>query len=50
MIKCRAAVAWGPKEKLKIENVEVAPPSVGEVRIKVRKAINTSLYLFDLCH
>ncbi|WP_220100152.1 S-(hydroxymethyl)glutathione dehydrogenase/class III alcohol dehydrogenase [Alteromonas antoniana] len=34
-ITCRAAVAWGPGEPLKIENVEVAPPKAGEVRIKV---------------
>ena len=34
-ITCRAAVAWGPGEPLKIENVDVAPPKAGEVRIKV---------------
>ncbi|KAJ1565474.1 NAD/NADP dependent alcohol dehydrogenase, partial [Cladochytrium tenue] len=34
-IKCRAAVAWGPKEPLSIEEVEVAPPKKGEVRIKL---------------
>ncbi|GGW91019.1 S-(hydroxymethyl)glutathione dehydrogenase/class III alcohol dehydrogenase [Alteromonas halophila] len=34
-ITCRAAVAWGPGEPLKIEQVEVAPPKAGEVRIKV---------------
>lgn len=34
-IKCRAAVAWGPKEELKIEEIEVDPPKSGEVRIKV---------------
>ncbi len=35
VIKCRAAVAWGPKQPLSIETVEVAPPKAGEVRIKV---------------
>lgn len=35
VITCRAAVAWGAKEKLKIENVDVAPPKAGEVRMKV---------------
>ena len=35
IIKCRAAVAWAAKEKLKIETVEVAPPKAFEVRIKV---------------
>jgi len=34
-IKCRAAVAWGPKEPLTIEEVEVGPPKAGEVRVKV---------------
>jgi threonine dehydrogenase-like Zn-dependent dehydrogenase len=35
VIKCKAAVAWGAKEQLKIEEVEVAPPKAGEVRIKI---------------
>ena len=35
IIKCKAAVAWAAKEKLKIEEVEVATPKAGEVRIKV---------------
>lgn len=35
VIKCRAAVAWAAKEKLKIETVDVAPPKAGEVRLKV---------------
>lgn len=35
VIKCRAAVAWAPKEQLKIETVEVAPPKAGEVRIRI---------------
>lgn len=34
-IRCRAAVAWAAGEPLKIEQVDVAPPKAGEVRIKV---------------
>lgn len=41
-ISCKAAVCWGPKEELKIEDVEVAPPKAHEVRIKI---INTAV-----CH
>jgi len=35
VIKCRAAVAWGANQPLKIETVEVAPPKAGEVRVKI---------------
>uniref|UniRef100_A0A8W7Q2H5 S-(hydroxymethyl)glutathione dehydrogenase n=2 Tax=Anopheles coluzzii TaxID=1518534 RepID=A0A8W7Q2H5_ANOCL len=35
VIKCKAAVAWEPKQPLSIETIEVAPPKAGEVRIKV---------------
>ncbi|XP_072251365.1 alcohol dehydrogenase class-3-like isoform X2 [Leuresthes tenuis] len=35
VIRCKAAVAWGPRRPLSIEEVEVAPPRVHEVRIKV---------------
>eukprot|EP01112_Ceratiomyxa_fruticulosa_P008936 TRINITY_DN2323_c0_g5_i1.p1 TRINITY_DN2323_c0_g5~~TRINITY_DN2323_c0_g5_i1.p1 ORF type:complete len:377 (+),score=82.33 TRINITY_DN2323_c0_g5_i1:84-1214(+) len=35
-IKCRAAVAWKPCEPLVIEEVEVAPPKAGEVRIHLK--------------
>src|SRR5690606_2052888 len=34
-ITCRAAVAWGPGEPLKIETVQVAPPKAGEVRVRI---------------
>ncbi|KAL3083223.1 hypothetical protein niasHS_011025 [Heterodera schachtii] len=34
-IKCKAAVAWKPNEPLAIEEVEVAPPKAGEVRVKI---------------
>jgi len=33
--ECKAAVAWAPKEDLKIETITVAPPAAGEVRVKV---------------
>lgn len=35
VIQCKAAVAWGPKEELKFETIEVAPPKAHEVRIKI---------------
>ncbi|WP_018983755.1 S-(hydroxymethyl)glutathione dehydrogenase/class III alcohol dehydrogenase [Salinimonas chungwhensis] len=34
-IKCNAAVAWEAGKPLSIEEIEVAPPKAGEVRIKV---------------
>lgn len=34
-IKCKAAVCWGAGEELKVEEVEVAPPKAGEVRIHI---------------
>ncbi|CAN0411619.1 unnamed protein product [Ascophyllum nodosum] len=34
-IKCKAAVAWAANEPMKVEEVEVAPPKAGEVRVKV---------------
>jgi hypothetical protein len=30
-----AAIAWAPKTELSIEDVEVAPPKAGEVRIQI---------------
>ncbi|CAG8557089.1 17380_t:CDS:10, partial [Funneliformis caledonium] len=35
VIKCKAAVAWGPAQPLSIEEIEVAPPKKGEVRVKI---------------
>lgn len=32
---CIAAVAWEPNKPLVIEDVQVAPPQAGEVRVKV---------------
>jgi Zn-dependent alcohol dehydrogenase len=35
VIKCRAAVSWAANEPLSIEDIEVAPPQAGEVRVKI---------------
>ena len=35
IIKCKAAVAWAAGQPLSIEEVEVAPPKAGEVRVKL---------------
>ncbi|NXG77524.1 ADH1 dehydrogenase, partial [Baryphthengus martii] len=35
VIRCRAAVAWAAGKPLSLEEVEVAPPKAGEVRIKI---------------
>ncbi|XP_047738915.1 alcohol dehydrogenase class-3 [Hyalella azteca] len=35
VIRCKAAVAWAAKQPLVIEDVDVAPPKQGEVRIKI---------------
>lgn len=35
IIKSKAAIAWGPKQPLSIEEVDVMPPQAGEVRIRV---------------
>ncbi|KAH7706730.1 Protein H24K24.3 a [Aphelenchoides avenae] len=34
-IKCRAAVVWGANNPLTIEEIDVAPPKQGEIRIKI---------------
>ena len=44
-IICKAAVAWAPKEDLKVEDVEVAAPKAGEVRVKI---VNTAVCHTDL--
>nr|ABR17509.1 unknown [Picea sitchensis] len=44
-ITCKAAVAWGPGEPMRIEEVQVAPPQPMEVRIKV---VATSICRSDL--
>lgn len=35
MIKSRAAVAWGPKQPLSIEEIDVMPPKAGEVLVRI---------------
>lgn len=40
VITCRAAVCWNIGEELKIEEIQVQPPSKNEVRVKI---ITTSL-------
>ncbi|MCB2388263.1 S-(hydroxymethyl)glutathione dehydrogenase/class III alcohol dehydrogenase [Thalassolituus sp. TMPB967] len=32
---CRAAIAWGPGQPLSVEEVQVAPPKAGEVRVRI---------------
>lgn len=49
VIKCRAAVAWEAKKPLSIEEIEVAPPGPGEVRLKVLASgvCHTDAYTLD---
>jgi S-(hydroxymethyl)glutathione dehydrogenase/alcohol dehydrogenase len=35
VIKCKAAVAWEANKPLSVEEIEVAPPKAGEVRIRI---------------
>ena len=35
MIKSRAAIAWGPNQPLSIEEIDVMPPQLGEVRVRI---------------
>ncbi|RAL49763.1 hypothetical protein DM860_002054 [Cuscuta australis] len=35
IIKCKAAVLWGPRQPLRMQEVEVAPPQKMEVRVKI---------------
>ncbi len=35
MIKCKAAVAWGPGQPLVIEDIDVMPPQAGEVLVRI---------------
>jgi len=48
VIKCKAAVAWGVND-LKIEDIEVAPPKAGEVRVKVvaNALCHTDIYTLE---
>ena len=42
VITCKAAVAWEAGKPLTIEDVQVAPPKAGEVRVK--------LFATGVCH
>lgn len=48
-IQCKAAVAWGPNEPLKVEIVTVDPPKAGEVRLKIvaNALCHTDLYTWS---
>jgi S-(hydroxymethyl)glutathione dehydrogenase/alcohol dehydrogenase len=35
IVKCRAAIAWGPNQPLSIEEIDVMPPKAGEVLVKI---------------
>ena len=45
-ITCKAAVAWAPNEPLKVEEITVAAPKEGEVRLKIiaNALCHTDLY------
>ncbi|XP_045617950.1 alcohol dehydrogenase class-3 [Procambarus clarkii] len=49
VIKCKAAVAWEKEKPLTLEDVEVAPPKAGEVRIKILATgvCHTDAYTLD---
>ncbi|PIO13576.1 hypothetical protein AB205_0092810, partial [Aquarana catesbeiana] len=44
VIKCKAAVCWGPKQPLSIEEIEVAPPKRHEVRVKVKPGSTCAVF------
>lgn len=48
-ILCRAAVAYAPKTPLVVEEVYVAPPQKGEIRVKVisNALCHTDVYTLD---
>lgn len=48
-IVCKAAVAYAPNEPLKVENITVAPPKAGEVRVKIiaNALCHTDLYTWS---
>ena len=48
-ITCKAAVAWAPKTKLDVTDIQVSPPGAGEVRIKnIANALcHTDIYTLD---
>lgn len=51
VIICKAAVAYGPKQPLIVEEIQVDPPKAGEVRIRVisNALCHTDVYTLDGC-
>ena len=48
-IRCRAAVAWEAGKPLSMEEVEVAAPQAGEVRVKVNKRLSgTTVFIYSI--
>lgn len=49
VITCKAAIAWEAKKPLSVEDVQVAPPQAGEVRIKITSTAlcHTDSYTLD---
>ncbi|KAI9097983.1 hypothetical protein K1719_025754 [Acacia pycnantha] len=49
VIKCKAAVAWEAGKPLSIEEIEVAPPQAGEVRLKIlfTALCHTDVYFWE---
>ncbi|XP_060068601.1 alcohol dehydrogenase class-3-like isoform X1 [Ylistrum balloti] len=49
VIECKAAVAWEAKKPMVIEDIQVAPPRAGEVRVKVLHTgvCHTDAYVLD---
>ncbi|RWS06520.1 Alcohol dehydrogenase class-3-like protein [Dinothrombium tinctorium] len=49
LIKCRAAICWEPNKPLTIEEIDVEPPKIGEVRIKViaNNICHSDLHVYD---
>ncbi|KAF7816752.1 alcohol dehydrogenase 1 [Senna tora] len=49
VIKCKAAVSWEAGKPLVIEEVEVAPPQAGEVRLKIlfTSLCHTDVYFWE---
>lgn len=47
VIRCRAAVAWEAGKPLEMEEVEVAPPKCGEVRVKVTNQVELFNAIFQ---
>ncbi|KAB1220909.1 Alcohol dehydrogenase 1 [Morella rubra] len=49
VIKCKAAVAWEAGKPLVIEEIEVAPPQVNEVRVKIlfTSLCHTDVYFWE---